>query len=238
LLDVERVAKDGDGRQTERVALGWQPDELERLLQTTSGDEIPLTFDEGALQRLLDEDVEAHGVRETAAVLAVVGGLAAAGAGSALARPALDGGGGGTPVAAAASQDRASEVSTGLGTEQTTASPARASEVSTGLGTEQTAASSAPAGRAAEASEVSTGIIGTAPASPSEVSSGIVHEPGVTPAEVSTGITSKPTGSLATSDSPSWAPSATEGALAAGMILAVGAVGFIARSRRQPPATA
>ena len=71
LLDVER-ASGGDGRETQRLALGWERHELERLLET-NGSEISLTFDEGELQRLLDEDVEAHGMRKALAVLTVAG---------------------------------------------------------------------------------------------------------------------------------------------------------------------
>jgi hypothetical protein len=158
LLDVERVASDGTGPETQRIALGWEPQDLERLLETTDGNEISLTFDEGELERLLDEDVEAHGMRETLAVLTVAAGMAAAGAGSAFASPVTDGalpGGTATPAA------------------QVTAS-----EVSTGLGTSQTAAS---AGRTAAASEISTGITAATPAAPSEVSTGITAKPTVTP---------------------------------------------------------
>jgi hypothetical protein len=32
LLDVERVTSDGDGRETQRIALGWEPQDLEQLL--------------------------------------------------------------------------------------------------------------------------------------------------------------------------------------------------------------
>lgn len=112
LLDVERVASGGDGRETQRVALGWEPQDLERLLGTAGGDEISLTFDEGELERLLDEDVEAHGIRKTLAVLSVAAGMAAAGAGSAFAMPTSDGAlPGGTATPAAATQAKASESS-------------------------------------------------------------------------------------------------------------------------------
>jgi hypothetical protein len=157
LLDVERVASGGDGRETQRIALGWEPQDLEQLLKTTDGDEISLTFDKGELERLLDEDVEAHGMRETLAVLTVAAGMAAAGAGSALASPVTDGalaGGAATPAA----QVTASEVSTGLGTQQTAATP-----------------------RSATASEISTGVVAATPATPSEVSTGITAKPTATP---------------------------------------------------------
>ncbi len=157
LLDVERVTSDGDGRETQRIALGWEPQDLEQLLKTTDGDEISLTFDQGELERLLDEDVEAHGMRETLAVITVAAGMAAAGAGSALASPVTDGalaGGAATPAA----QVTASEVSTGLGTQQTAATP-----------------------RSATASEISTGVVAATPATPSEVSTGITAKPTATP---------------------------------------------------------
>jgi hypothetical protein len=158
LLDVERATS--DGRETQRIALGWEPQDLERLLETAGGDQISLTFDEGELERLLDEDVEAHGMRKTLAVLTVAAGMAAAGAGSAIASPAGDGalpGGTATPAA----QVTASEVSTGIGT--------------------QTAA----AGRTAAASEISTGVVAATPASPSEVSTGITAKPTATPVSAS-----------------------------------------------------
>ena len=155
LLDVERATS--EGRETQRIALGWEPQDLERLLETTEASEISLTFDEGELQSLLDEDVEAHGMRETLAVLTVAAGMAAAGAGSAFASPVSDGalpGGAATPAA------------------QVTAS-----EVSTGLGTQQTAATA----RSATASEISTGVVAATPATPSEVSTGITAKPTATP---------------------------------------------------------
>jgi hypothetical protein len=220
LLDVERVAADGEGRETRRIALAWESQELERLLTTTSGDEVSLTFEEDEVRRLLDEDVEAHGMREKLAVISVVAGIAAAGAGSAAAAVAPDGGGGArTPVAAAATQATASEVSTGLtGVSTDRVAP---SEISTGLGDPQ----AAPARQA--------------PSGPSEISTGIVQAPAVTPAEVTTGITQHPTATpvSASPTSDDWAPGPEGVALVAGMILAVSAAGFAVRAQRRRPAT-
>jgi hypothetical protein len=213
LLDVERAAT-GGGRETERIALGWEPQDLERLLGTTHGSQISLTFDEGELRRWLDEDVEAHGMRETLAVLTVAAGMAAAGAGSAFASPVSDGA---LPSGTA-----------------TPAAQVTGSEVSTGLGSQQAAATAAQSGRAATPSEISTGIVGSAPATPSEISTGIVQEPRATPAEVTTGITAKPTASPVSADQPSWSPSTSEGVAVVGTILALTAVGFAMRSRRGP----
>jgi hypothetical protein len=214
LLDVERVAADGDGRETQRIALGWEPQDLERLLATASGDEVSLTFDEAEVRRLLDEDVEAHGMREKLAVLSVVVvGMAAAGAGSAAAAIAGDGGSSASTPAAAT---------------------AVASEVSTGLPGATAVTADRPA-----ASEISTGIAGETPAVPSEISTGTVQEPSVTPAEVTAGIAAHPTATPVSAGQPSddWAPSLPEAAIAAGMILGLTAVGFAVRTQRRTPAT-
>jgi hypothetical protein len=214
LLDVERTAVDG-GRETERIALAWEPQDLERLLAAESDDEITLTFDEAELQRLLDEDVDAHGMREKLAVLSVAAGIAAAGAGSAAAMPYVAGEGG-TSAATPAAVATASEVSTGLGIQAPAAAPA------------------------ATPSEISTGVIGEAPAAtPAEISTGIVQEPLAAPAEVTTGITQRPTATpvSASPSDPSWSPSPGEvSAIAAGTILAIAAAGFAVRTQRRRPA--
>jgi hypothetical protein len=228
LLDVERVAADGQGRETERLALGWEPEDLDRLLAQATDDAITLTFDEGELQRLLDADVEAHGMREKLAVLTVVAGVAAAGAGSAVASPYFGEGGSSPGTPAAVTTASPSEISAGL-----TATPAATpSEVSTGVGVG--APEPAQPGRAGTPSEVSTGITGTAPAAPSEISTGIVREPSPGPAEITTGITAEPTATPASS-SPSWSTDAQTWAIVAGTILALTAVGFAARSHRIRP---
>ena len=238
LLDVERVAADGDTHETERIALAWEPEDLERLLATTSGDQIALTFDEQEVRRLLD-DVEAHGMREKLAVISVVAGMAAAGAGSATA--AVYAGEGGTSAGApvvVATHTTASEVSTGL--TGVASDRVTASEVSSGLGDAQAPPAAAQAGRSANPSEISTGITGEAPAAaPSEISTGIVQEPLVTPAEVTTGVVEQPTAtpvSASPSQPSDWAPSPVAAALAAGTILALTAVGFALRAQRRPPA--
>jgi hypothetical protein len=230
LLDIER-AVEGEGRETQRLAIAWERQDLERMLEN-DGD-ITLTFDEAELQRLLDEDVEAHGMRERLAVLTVVAaGIAAAGAGSALASPTSgDGSLGGTAVPAATAQAPSSEISTGLG--QQIAAQGRLvvpSEMSTGLG-QQTAATE-QVGRTGP-SEISTGVVGETPAPASEISTGIVGETPATPSEVSTGIVQQPTATPVSADSPSWSPSPGEGAaIAVGALLAISAAGFAVRSRR------
>lgn len=232
LLDIER-STGGEGRETRRLALAWERQDLERMLEN-DGSEITLTFDEAELQQLLDDDVEAHGMRERLAVLTVVAaGIAAAGAGSALASPNSGDGSlaGGTAVPAATAQAPASEISTGLG-QQITAQGRLVvpSEISTGLGA--TTAATAATGRTGP-SEISTGITGTAPAPASEISTGIVGETPAPSSEISTGIVQQPTATPVSADSPSWTPSPSEGAaIAIGALLAITAAGFAVRSRR------
>jgi hypothetical protein len=219
LLDVERVAANGSGRETQRISLAWETAELEQLLASSTAGELSLSFDEAELRRFLDEDVEAHGMREKLAVLTVAAGMAAAGAGAAAGAIPREDGGSFAPasVAAVTAQAPASEISTGLGTAPSTA---------------------AQTGRGGTASEVSTGIVGNAPAAPSEISTGIVQEPPVTPAEVTTGIVSQPTATPASSSPSGWNVDPALAALGAGAILMVAAAGFIARSNRHRPGMA
>ena len=234
VLDVERVAADGDGRETERVALGWEPADIERLLEQAHGEQISLTFDEAELRELLDADVDAHGMRERIAVLSVVAGLAAAGAGGAAASVYTGAGQEQGSAPAAVTHVTPSEVSTGL----TAAAPGptqaelRADAIRGEALNQQYGGGAA---RAATPSEVSTGITGSEPAPPSEISTGIVQQPAPSAPEVTTGIVSEPTATPASS-SPSWtSPSPAALALAAGTILAITALGFAARTQRTRP---
>jgi hypothetical protein len=77
VLDVSRLS-DGEASDTRSVAVSWERSELERLLREAQGDEVVLTFDRETLRSALEDDVEAHGLREIALAL-VIGGTAAAG---------------------------------------------------------------------------------------------------------------------------------------------------------------
>jgi hypothetical protein len=88
LLDLDRVeAGDGGGAAHARVAVDWDKETLEELLASTEDESIALWFDQRELARAFD-DVEAHGLRERAAVLAIAATAAAASASPALARTA------------------------------------------------------------------------------------------------------------------------------------------------------
>jgi hypothetical protein len=84
VLDVTR-SSDGEAA-TRNVSMTWERSDLEQLLAEAQGDQIVLTFDREALARATD-DVEAHGLRETALVLAVAATAAVGGAQAAAAEP-------------------------------------------------------------------------------------------------------------------------------------------------------
>jgi hypothetical protein len=87
ILEVTRFSE-GESKAIRSVAISWEPAELERLLAQAGDDEVVLTFDRDALQQAIDADVEAHGIREKALVLAVaVTAAAAGGAATASAEP-------------------------------------------------------------------------------------------------------------------------------------------------------
>ena len=86
LLDLDRPEAQA------RVAVDWDQETLEQLLASTEDDEIGLWFNESELAMAFD-DVEGHGIREKAAVLAVAVVAAGASTSPAFARLASDPGG-------------------------------------------------------------------------------------------------------------------------------------------------
>jgi hypothetical protein len=80
LLDLDRAdpADGGEVTAYARVAVDWDEDTLDQLLASTEASEIALWFDERDLALAFEEgEVEAHGLRQRAAVLTVA--VAAAG---------------------------------------------------------------------------------------------------------------------------------------------------------------
>jgi hypothetical protein len=87
VLDITR-SSDGEAGEMRNVSVTWERSDLERLLNEAEGDQIVLTFDLDALRRATDpSEVEAHGLRETAMILAVAATAAAGGAQAAAAEP-------------------------------------------------------------------------------------------------------------------------------------------------------
>ena len=76
VIDVTRVGE----ADAHTLRLACDPGELEKLLRQGDGDNITLALDESSLERALEDDVAAHGLRERVAVLAVAATTAAAGA--------------------------------------------------------------------------------------------------------------------------------------------------------------
>ena len=118
-LDLDRVeaAEGGEVTAHAKLAVDWDRETLERLLASTDDNEIGLWFDERELAQAFDEaEVEGHGFRQRAAVIAVAVTAAGATATPALARmaPGNEGGGGGTPAAAAVAPASAAGAERGL----------------------------------------------------------------------------------------------------------------------------
>jgi hypothetical protein len=88
ILDITRYA--GEDRQmaeTGKVSVFWGREDLEELLRRTEGKSVTLVFDPYELLQAYEADVEAHGLREVAAVIAVAVAAGTA-AGVAYAQPA------------------------------------------------------------------------------------------------------------------------------------------------------
>ncbi len=81
-LDVNRVSGGQPEVEAHTLDIELERRALKKLLKNADGDAITLTFDENELLELLGDDVEAHGIRETALVLTVAAATAAAGTGA------------------------------------------------------------------------------------------------------------------------------------------------------------
>jgi hypothetical protein len=101
LLEVARAAGRDAEVEAHSLSVALDRTDLEALLAADEGDEIALQFDAEELEAMLaeDDDVEAHGLRQRAAVLAVVATGAVALAGQAAAQPTSDVGGKPVPAA-------------------------------------------------------------------------------------------------------------------------------------------
>ena len=104
LLDLEAREVDGGTTRHQTLAVGCTPADLERMLEDAS-DSVRVSFDAEALAQAIDPDIEAHGLREKMAVLAVVVATTGAAAGSAQAMPSLGGQGGGSGATVASARD-------------------------------------------------------------------------------------------------------------------------------------
>ena len=85
VLDVLRASGEGPDAERHSISVGWDPADIKKLLQETPGDAITFAFDKDALERLISDDTELHGLRDKALVLSVAVVAAAGGAGIAAA---------------------------------------------------------------------------------------------------------------------------------------------------------
>jgi hypothetical protein len=106
MLDLTRFS-DGEATETRNVAIAWERSDLEQLLKAAQGDEIVLTFDRETLRQAMEDDVEGHGIRETALLLTVAAAAAAGTAAGAAAEPGPQLGQAAPIVQSSAPDDRA-----------------------------------------------------------------------------------------------------------------------------------
>jgi hypothetical protein len=139
LLDLERVERTEAGEVTAHASLAveWDEDTLQQLLATTEDEKVALWFDGDALAPAF-EDVEAHGLREKAALLVVVAAAAGAAAPTAFGSLEAGGGGGGGGGAAQAPVSQPMGVERGLQQDaQIAVTPAQSTQVSQPMGVER-----------------------------------------------------------------------------------------------------
>jgi hypothetical protein len=221
LLELDRIEKPG---APARVAVDWDEDTLDQLLASTEADEIALWFDEGELARAFDErEVEAHGLREKAAVLAVAVVAAGASTAPAFARFAADTpDSGGTPTAAFNADPQASHT----GAVVQTAGAERALQQDEQVAVQQSQGTTGTgSGFNVDPQASHTGAV----AQPAGAERGLQQDEQVAQSQGTTG-----TGSAVTSSGGS-VLSDGEIALIAGSLVIL-AAGFGATHRRTPPA--
>jgi hypothetical protein len=248
MLDVARVEDEAGTAAIPyaRVAVDWDEPTLERLLRRSEDDEVTLWFDAEALERAVEQDeVDAHGLRERAAVVAVAVAAVGAGAGSAL---AMTDGGGAPPSETAVSV--VSDVASGGTGEPAAVTPFTTDVQSGGQGQAAGDALSRyvmntggdVATPATETPSFTTDIAAGGTGQPeSDALSRYITNTGAdtaTPVAVSSfttdvaaGGTGQPVATPASDEG--WTPSPTEGAgIAAGVVLLISAAGFTVVRKR------
>ena len=215
LLDIDKVepAVGGEVAARATVAVDWDQETLEQLA-SIDDEEIALWFDERELALAFD-DVEAHGLRERAAVITVAVAAAGLSASPALARSTADTGGGGAVTPATVSvnpQTGVSNVPVGGGERALV----QDEKLTQGLGNTGSAVIPQATGHAAVPMGVERGLL-------QDQQLGSVQAPDTSaPAASSSGGSALSTAELA--------------AAVAGGALLIAAAGFGATHRRTPPA--
>jgi hypothetical protein len=239
VLEVARGGDGGSDVQAHTLGLALDSRDLEDLLRRTPGEKLDLIFDQDELEHLLEgADVETHGLRERAAVIAVAAATAAgATAGAASAMPILPGGGGAGGATVEMVSDAASS---GPVADQGTASAALISDTASSgavevgqtgeLISDAASTGSVPIQSTEEAALISdaasTGSVPIQAAEQASLISDIASSGGATQAEAETA-------SAASSGTRFTAPDAREGAILGGAALLITAAGFAVRNQRR-----
>lgn len=132
LLELSRVTPEGEEPATSEVLVSWQEEELNGLLRSAGAesDEVTLWFDRSELEHALATDVEAHGLRERTAIVAITVAAAGATAGGAFAHPELFGAAGSGTAPAATTQGFLSDTASSAAVAGTVADMAASQPVS------------------------------------------------------------------------------------------------------------
>jgi hypothetical protein len=234
LLELDRVESDGAATQA-RVAVEWDQETLEQLLASMEDPELELWFDESELAMAFD-DVEGHGIREKAAVLAVAVVAAGASTTPAFARLASAPWGDGTvaPATVATIGSQAGAAERALMANESPSGTLGALSVGPQAGAAEQAlmaaeSDSGPVG-ASSAGFSTPDPVGDKTAVMAGTERGLVQD-----RHISQNLSSDETAATASSGGTTLSTSELAGAVAGGALL-IAAAGFGATRRRTPPA--
>ena len=217
VLDVVRT---NGAREERRVTLAWEPAALKQLADEADGDRVLIAIDPASLAVAFD-DVEAHGLRETGATLAIAV-TALGGAGTAAAEP-FESMSGGSPVEATVVTSQWQD--TGYGVRGTPSDVAGASETARDLAPDRQ--------DTVQASQTTRDL---APDQRDAVAAAETPDPSAAIENVRAGGTAVPDAVVVGDEGGSISvPSAgVTAALAGGAALTIAAAAFALRRRREP----
>jgi hypothetical protein len=240
-LELDVARRDDGEIEAHTFRMEWDRQELEELLRNIASDKVTLVLDSAELERAMSAEVEAHGIRETAAVFAVAAATAAAGAGHAAASPiaVIDSGGAGS----AAPIEMVSDAASGGASGQSAVALQSAAQSDAQM-LRDAAASRSAQGPELVSDAASSGPGTTLSAQPAEMvsdaaSSGPVTAASAQPPEmVSDAASSGPATQAAEATSGggfsiSAPDAATGGLIAGGAALLITAAGFVVRGQRR-----
>lgn len=240
-LEISRPGHEGGEPERAEVFVSWQEQELNELLRASGTDaDVTLWFDGSELEHALAADVEAHGLRERTAILAITVAAAGATAGGAFAHPQLVGAAGGGAGQSATAQSFASDVASSDAVARYQANLTAGQPISDVASSAAVARSeAAAAGSEADALSRYEANVGTGGAGDalSRFEANVAAGGGgdaLSRYQANAATDTAPAASVSVSSS-SWSPTAAEdAALAAGIALLITGAGFVtARTRRQ-----